>query len=461
MKKGVSYIIVLVLIAAVLFFLYSSGPRFTGFAVFEQITQTDFDEGIYTNTLYNGSAVVLNSSANATSGTYTSNFFDANSSVTWNNLTWLVNVPANTSFSWQVRSCTNSNCSDANFTTVSDLNNLNLTGQYFQYQASFSGYTSTDNVTNITTLISPTLASVTVSSSLIVAPVTTSVTINEPSGTKDVDSGIPIKFTITGGENLSLSCWYNLKYVPDNTIVITNTTLANCNTSSFDVPNEGDYILNLYVNSSKGLFYDDSSFSVNLTKGNKTIEEEITAESTTQVPVIPTIPAIELSAADISAISLASGDTHEITWSISNTGRNPVSACSVKSLGDYASWIVASADTLNINSGEEGVFAFSINVPADIVAGSYVLSVSVECAETAVSKDFSVEVSEIIETGKGAPVGGGFAIFGEGGLGTGGIIILVIVILALGVVLFFARRMRKSGKTLKDIFRFRRPQEQT
>ena len=280
-----------------------------------------------------------------------------------------------------------------------------------------------------------------------------SLIINEPSGTKDIDSGIPIEFSITGGENISLSCLYNIKYVSDDTVAIANTTLVDCNNSSFDVPDEGDYVLNLYVNNFEGFFHDDSSFSVSLSSGTEetsetTEEEESAGGSSVQVLVTPSF---ELIASELSALSSASGDSQGITWSISNTGRNPVSECSVNPSGDYAAWIT-SEGVLSINAGEEGVFGFSVLVPEGTEAGSYPMSVAIECEETAVSKSFNVEVSGITgETGEGAPVGG-FVIFGEGGMGVGGIIILVFMVLALGAVLFFARKMRKSGKTLKNVF---------
>lgn len=61
--------------------------NFTGFAVFTQSSQENFDEGTYLNTEYNGTAVIL-SSENLT-GTYTSKVFDCGSEAgaTWNSLT--------------------------------------------------------------------------------------------------------------------------------------------------------------------------------------------------------------------------------------------------------------------------------------------------------------------------------------------------------------------------------------
>ena len=70
-----------------LFFLKQAG--LTGFAVFSQ-TGSNFNEGTYSNTRYNGSAVVL-SGSNLT-GTYTSKIFDAGNDAVWNNLSWEGNL---------------------------------------------------------------------------------------------------------------------------------------------------------------------------------------------------------------------------------------------------------------------------------------------------------------------------------------------------------------------------------
>ncbi len=53
-------------------------------------TQSDFDQGTYINTTYNGSALIL--SGSNTSGTYTSQIFDAGSDALWNNLSWIGSI---------------------------------------------------------------------------------------------------------------------------------------------------------------------------------------------------------------------------------------------------------------------------------------------------------------------------------------------------------------------------------
>jgi len=94
MKRGVGnhILIGLLIVAVVLLALFFLGDRgFTGFAVFEQQNQSDFDKGSYTGVEYNGSAVVLSSGQNI--GTYTSEIFDANSTMQWDSLIWQGGIP--------------------------------------------------------------------------------------------------------------------------------------------------------------------------------------------------------------------------------------------------------------------------------------------------------------------------------------------------------------------------------
>ncbi|MFH1521806.1 MAG: hypothetical protein ABIF18_02500 [archaeon] len=60
--------------------------KLTGYAVFGNDEQAEFDLGTYNNVEWNGSAVIL--SSNQVSGTYTSQIFDATNDATWNNLSW-------------------------------------------------------------------------------------------------------------------------------------------------------------------------------------------------------------------------------------------------------------------------------------------------------------------------------------------------------------------------------------
>jgi len=86
-KEIVTYLVAFVLLGASFSFLYFFGTNMTGFAVYEQGSQSDFDDGTYNNTEYDGSAVVL--SSGQSSGIYTSKIFDGSYESSWNNISWI------------------------------------------------------------------------------------------------------------------------------------------------------------------------------------------------------------------------------------------------------------------------------------------------------------------------------------------------------------------------------------
>ena len=86
-KEVTKYLVVFVafgFLFSLLIFLRQ--PNLTGFVVFEQPEDFDFDQGDYTNVEWNGSAIVL--SSGNTTGTYTSKIFDATNDAVWNNISF-------------------------------------------------------------------------------------------------------------------------------------------------------------------------------------------------------------------------------------------------------------------------------------------------------------------------------------------------------------------------------------
>ncbi len=87
MKKRIEfYLVIAIIVSLLLMILYFVPFYLTGFAIFSQENQSDFDEGTYVNTEWNGSAVVL-VGENLT-GNYISKVFNAGAEATWNNISW-------------------------------------------------------------------------------------------------------------------------------------------------------------------------------------------------------------------------------------------------------------------------------------------------------------------------------------------------------------------------------------
>ncbi len=92
-EKGdaIKYSIIGLILAGLigLLILFQGGP--TGYAVFGDDEQAEFDLGNYSNVEYNGSDVVL--SEDNLTGTYTSQIFDAGNDAVWNNISWVGSKP--------------------------------------------------------------------------------------------------------------------------------------------------------------------------------------------------------------------------------------------------------------------------------------------------------------------------------------------------------------------------------
>src|SRR3989338_3912249 len=116
--------------------------------IFVDDVQANWTAGTFINTSTNSSAGYGNITLNQTSGnyslngTFTSQVFNAGNAASWINLTWNSNQPAGTNISIDVRSCSQSDCSDgiwSNNISYSSPLILNATitpnSRYFQYKA--------------------------------------------------------------------------------------------------------------------------------------------------------------------------------------------------------------------------------------------------------------------------------------------------------------------------------------
>jgi len=406
MKKEMSVFALVLAVVFLFAYLFNLSP--TGFAVFEQ--SSNLDQGVYENTLYDGSGVILNSSSNLTIGEYKSVVLDAGNVSIWNNLTWEGTVPGNSSLEFEVSSCSDASCSDASFTPITSVNNtldlsgLNANSQFLQYKVLFS----IDNI-NVS---SPSLTGVVYSYSSVESSnetnqtnetVSTSVSLSEPSGSKEVVADLPLEFTKTGE---GLTCWYSVFDASDDAVILDNTTLIDCNSTTFSLgAGEGDYYLVLFVNGTTGFDSSIISFTVDFPSplDTETTSEETTTEtpieSTVQVPVTtntsPVVASVtQITSSEIASVTLVPGTVSDLSFSVQNTGTEPVSACVLRSLGDFASWLNVPEDSKNINQGDSATYAFTLNVPEDSEDGSYLLSVSADCAETAAARDFTVNVEK-------------------------------------------------------------------
>ena len=195
--------------------------------------------------------------------------------------------------------------------------------------------------------------------------------------------------------------------------VVENTTLADCNSSSFDVSADGDYVVNVFGNNSLGSFgSDNSSFLVD-----------------TSVPVVPPVVdggssgggSVGVSAAsarlevDGVDVIISVGEEKSLVVNVKNVGRVSANKCTLISDGAF----VETSDIFNIGVGEIVEFNFILSgaegvsdlgmrveclddvsavVPLDIVVWSPELDVSIEDiafeSKTELLVGYSIEPAE-------------------------------------------------------------------
>ncbi len=86
------YLVIGFVFVGLIGFLFFLNRGFTGYVVYTDDIQGEFDLGTYSNVEWNGSAVVL--SEDNLTGAYTSQIFDAGADAIWNNISWTGNEPS-------------------------------------------------------------------------------------------------------------------------------------------------------------------------------------------------------------------------------------------------------------------------------------------------------------------------------------------------------------------------------
>lgn len=394
MKREVELYFFAVLLLGIVFLLvfFQTGLTSTGLAVFDQQDQTGFDLGTYNNLEYNGSSVVL--SVNQTTGTYTSQVFNAGNDSTWNNLTWT----GQGDLAFEVKACSSLDCNES-FEAVADLDNLitftNLTSQYFQYRVFF---TEDPNLT-----IS--LESVSVDYSVLAQGGGNSLpTLTDQSVQTDENSNIQLTLSGTDGDGDSLV--FSIVDIPSNGGLSNVTQVDNSSASVTYTPNtdfSGDDSFTFKANDGTG----DSNVataSINVVvisvEEETTSTEETTEETTTEEIVDdeppPVQPTPELSIDDIQPLTLNPGDSEEISVILGNSGTAVLSSCVLTVSGSSSEWISYSQDSFNLNGGAETMPSLNVSVPEDVEQGEYFMDVLVSCSQ--ITKGIQITLNVVEKT---------------------------------------------------------------
>ncbi len=246
-----------------------------------------------------------------------------------------------TNLSFQVRNCSQSDCSDGTWQDV-DLNNLNLIGRYFQYRVDFSSPDST---------VSPSLESISLDYDLVnTAPV---VTLLSPQDGEayGYNESLYLGFSVSDEDDNIDSCWYVLNSESP-------VDLPGCENTTIDVP-EGSNTLFIYANDTLNLEESDSAtFSVVVGAPSITLHSPVNSYLNYSEITFRYTPS------DLDLESCELWGNFDGTWKLNQTENSPVSGAENTFLlsldeGDYL-WNVRCNDSIG-NSAFNGNKTFHLD----------------------------------------------------------------------------------------------------
>ncbi len=180
-----------------------------------------------------------------------------------------------TNFSFQIRNCSQSDCSDGNWQTK-DLNSLDLQGRYFQYKII---------LTSSSISASSCINSVSVDYDLVQLNSAPTINLISPQiGSYNLGI-ISLNFSSSDADNNIDECWYNLNSSE-------NVSLVDCANTTLNL-GLGNYTLRMYVNDSENLVASsDVSFNM-INNETNTTDNNMTENETNSAPTINLILPVE------------------------------------------------------------------------------------------------------------------------------------------------------------------------
>ncbi|HUU86209.1 MAG TPA: hypothetical protein VMX17_00480, partial [Candidatus Glassbacteria bacterium] len=219
-----------------------------------------------------------------------------------------------------------------------------------------------------------------------------SFSLSQPTGTKTSRTGIPLTFEVTDAS--PVSCLYNIKWSTGE-FVISNTSITNCTSITFNVSADGSYVLNLYVNDSAGnTNFTSSSFNVDTsTPSNPPSDGSSGGGGGGGGGSNYTIGNYDIEFSGISDLVLDPGESRRMSVTAENTRNGFLNDCVIRSKGVNSEWSTSS-EVQDIGPGQLQEFIFVLSVPLNINQGNYPVELALECKEFSKSFDFFVEIIE-------------------------------------------------------------------
>ena len=222
-----------------------------------------------------------------------------------------------------------------------------------------------------------------------------SLALTAPSGVYKSLSNIPLTFSYN--DSNSVACNYNVSFETSKVIVIGNTELSGCNSTTFGVDTDSSYGLWLRIN--------DSAGNVNYTNNSFTVDTSTTPESSGDggsggggggssssiLSGLTGLAKLELDIASLDSLTMKPGESRILSVEVVNSGTRFLNECKLNVEGDMQEW-VSSRQVESLSSGEKLEFLFNLNLPQNLESREYVSNVVIVCNEVESVKEFRVNV---------------------------------------------------------------------
>lgn len=216
------------------------------------------------------------------------------------------------------------------------------------------------------------------------------VTIISPQGTYSSVNNIPLSLNYTDAS--PVKCRYNVTFASTGNVVIGNSELFNCESTTFNVDTDASYFLWMSVNDSAGNVNNSrSSFTVSSNSNTGGPGGSSRGGGGGGGSLIGFAP-YNLAIDDPGQLKIGRGKSEAVELKVSNRGIKFLNDCYFIPSGGISQWISGS-DIYSLGPGQTTSYIFNVNAPIDSEVGDYFATLNIMCNEINSSLSYHVSVT--------------------------------------------------------------------
>ena len=219
-------------------------------------------------------------------------------------------------------------------------------------------------------------------------------TINSPTGTYTSLNNVPI--SVSYADASPVQCTYNVTFAATGNVVIGNSELVNCASTTFTIDTESSYFFTLAVNDSAGnMNVTRKSFSVSVPvpPGGSSPSGGSSGGSGEGGSSASSIrPDYKIEIGELEPLIIGRGESESLELKVKNVGLRFLNSCSLTASGGISEWISA-RQVESLSPGQNVDYIFTVSVPVDVNSGDYFANIGISCNETSSSISYNVKVN--------------------------------------------------------------------